>query len=302
MSNKAELSGGMFTSQHHSTSYDFISPLHLDLSGKSIMVTGTAFESGVGFAAATAFARAGASAIAVADLHGVSASLVAKLKSEATAARRREPNVISYTVDIAKPESVEKLREAFDRDFGGRLDILVNNAAHMEPYESFLQSDPDVSWRTWEVNVHGLVNMARAFLPMLLASGDSSNGLRTMVNVSSSGALTVRPGSASYRTSKLAVLRWTEALQVEYADQGLLAYCVNPGAIKTEITRVVPEAARNALPDRPDVAGDTIAWLAAERKEWLGGRYISCPWDMEELMQKKEEIVSGDKLKLKLVL
>jgi hypothetical protein len=49
------------------------------------------------------------------------------------------------------------------------------------------------------------------------------------------------------------------------------------------------------------VAGDTITWLAAERKEWLGGRYVSCPWDMEELLEKKEEIISGDKLKLRLV-
>jgi NAD(P)-dependent dehydrogenase (short-subunit alcohol dehydrogenase family) len=122
-----------------------------------------------------------------------------------------------------------------------------------------------------------------------------------MVKLSSSRALNVRPGSASYLTSKLAVQRWIEALQVEYAEQGLLAYCVKPGANKTQITRVVSETGRNALPDRPDVAGDTIAWLAAERKEWLGGRYINHPWDMEELVQKREEIVSGHKLKLKLV-
>ena len=93
-----------------------------------------------------------------------------------------------------------------------------------------------------------------------------------MINVSSSGALTARPGSGSHRSSKLAILRWTETLQLEYGDKGLLTFCVNPGAIKTEITRNEPKELRDRSPLRPDIAGDTIAWLAAERKEWLGGR------------------------------
>jgi hypothetical protein len=45
---------------------------------------------------------------------------------------------------------------------------------------------------------------------------------------------------------------------------------------------------------------DTIAWLAGERREWLGGRYVSCPWDMGELVSRKDEIVAGDKLKLRM--
>lgn len=184
--------------------------------------------------------------------------------------------------------------------FGGCLDILVNNAAHMEPYRLFLDMDPDVYWRTYEVNVRGLFNMACNFLPMLLSRRSDHEGLCTMINVASSGALTARPGSGSYRSSKLAILRWTETLHLEYANQGLLAFCVNPGAIKTEITKTAPEAVRNAFPDRPDIAGNTIAWLAAERRDWLGGRYVDCPWDMEELMAKKDEIVAEDKLRMRM--
>ncbi|KAF4956537.1 hypothetical protein FSARC_11539 [Fusarium sarcochroum] len=300
MQNRYESSGGAFTAKHRSTTYDFISPLQFDLSGKHVLVTGTAWESGVGFATATAFARAGASIIAVVDLHPVPADLISKLKSVALATGRPEPTVLTSGVDIAKPESVQAMYESLSQGLKGRLDILVNNAAHMEPYESFLDSDPEVFWRTWEVNIHGLINMARIFLPLQLASHASAGGLCTMINLASSGALSVRPGSSAYRTSKLAVLRWTEALQTEYADQGLLAYCVNPGAIKTEITKTAPDSVRNRFPDQPDVAGDTIVWLGADRKEWLGGRYISCVWDMEEVMQKKDEIVSEDKLKLKM--
>lgn len=135
---------------------------------------------------------------------------------------------------------------------------------------------------------------------MLLSTKDSPDGLCTLINIASPGALNVRPGSANYRSSKLAILRWTECLQVEYSGAGLLTFCVNPGAIKTKISEgVAPEEIRNQFPDTPDLAGDTIAWLAAERKEWLGGRYVSCPWDMEELTNMEDEVV--DKLKLRLV-
>lgn len=301
MSTSRALSGAYFTDTRHSTTYDYVSPLTLDLSGKHVLITGAAWEDGVGYATATAFARAGASAIAVADLHGVSDDLVAKLKLAAVQAGRPEPVVLSCTVDIAKQDSVQAVHDIVSQGFGGRLDIVVNNAAHMEPYERLLDSDSDVYWRTWEVNVRGLINMARVFLPMQLSTFASNDGLCTMINVSSSGALSARATSGSYRSSKLAILRWTETLQLEYGEEGLLAFCVNPGAIKTKITENVSEAMRNALPDRPDVAGDTIAWLAAERREWLGGRYVSCPWDMEEFMKMKDEIIEKDKLKMRMV-
>ncbi|RYP91272.1 hypothetical protein DL770_002590 [Monosporascus sp. CRB-9-2] len=301
MSAGRELSGGYFTATRHSTTYDYISPLKLDLAGKHVLITGAAWEDGIGYATATAFARAGASAIAIADLHGVSGDLAAKLKLAATQAGRPEPVVLSCTVDIARQDSVQAIHDTVSQGFGGRLDIVVNNAAHMEPCKPILDSDPDVYWRTWEVNVHGLFNMARTFLPMLLSTRASTNGLCTMINVSSSGALSARPGSGSYRSSKLAILRWTESLQLEYGDKGLLTFCVNPGAIKTKITENALKRVRDALPDSPDIAGDTIAWLAAERREWLGGRYVSCPWDMEELMKKKDEIIEKDKLKMRMV-
>nr|KAG7122158.1 Short chain dehydrogenase citE like protein [Verticillium longisporum] len=239
-----------------------------DFTRRYAVVTGAAWDTGVGFATAKAFARAGVSGIAVVDLHGVSDNLVANLKQVAKEAGRDEPIVISCTTDIADATSVRAAYDKVVAAFGGRLDVLINNAAHMEPYERFLDADPDVYWRTWQVNLGGLFNMARAFLPMILSARESGDGLCTMINVSSSGALSARPASTGYRSSKLAITRWTESIQLDYADQGLLAFSINPGAIKTEITKV--------------------------------GRYISCPWDMEELLQMKSAIIEEDKLKLKM--
>lgn len=56
------------------------------------------------------------------------------------------------------------------------------------------------------------------------------------------------------------------------------------------------------LVDKPEMAADTIAFLTAERREWLQGRYISCNWDMEELLAQRDEIVSKDLLKFRMAL
>ena len=51
--------------------------------------------------------------------------------------------------------------------------------------------------------------------------------------------------------------------------------------------------------DTPEVSADSLVYLTSQKREWLGGRYINCTWDLPELESKKDEIVKGDKLKLK---
>lgn len=54
--------------------------------------------------------------------------------------------------------------------------------------------------------------------------------------------------------------------------------------------------------DTPELSGDTVVYLTREKRAWLSGRYINCMWDMPELMAMEDEIVKGDKLKVRLVL
>jgi len=53
--------------------------------------------------------------------------------------------------------------------------------------------------------------------------------------------------------------------------------------------------------DTPQISADTIVFLTREKRPWLSGRYINCTWDMPELIAQQDEIVVGDKLKVKLV-
>jgi len=64
----------------------------------------------------------------------------------------------------------------------------------------------------------------------------------------------------------------------------------------------MPAYTHPMLVDKPELAGDTLAFLTAERRDWLSGRYISGNWDMGEPLAKAEEIVRGDLLKVRLAL
>jgi hypothetical protein len=52
--------------------------------------------------------------------------------------------------------------------------------------------------------------------------------------------------------------------------------------------------------ETPELSADTIVFLTREKMDWLGGRYINVTWDMPQLIEKKDAIIKGDKLKVKL--
>ena len=99
----------------------------------------------------------------------------------------------------------------------------------------------------------------------------------------------------------MAICRFTELIQVEYGDKGVIAHAVHPGAIGTDMAYSMPIEMHHHIQDTLECASHGIVWLAKERREWLSGRYFSCQWDVDELLAKKEEIVNGDKLKLRML-
>lgn len=96
------------------------------------------------------------------------------------------------------------------------------------------------------------------------------------------------------------MIRFSEFIVEEYGEQGVVAISVHPGGVPTNLAANMPDHMRQVLVDTPELAGDTLAWLTQEKQQWLNGRYVSVTWDMPELFARKEEIVNGDKLKVRL--
>ncbi|EXJ65092.1 hypothetical protein A1O7_01432 [Cladophialophora yegresii CBS 114405] len=285
-----------FTTQTHDTSYPFIDPLRGPPTGLKVLVTGS--SKGIGRQTALSFARSGASAIALlarSDLDAVA--------SEVAAAARQAghgdpgPKILKLQISTTDAAGVERAIATVEREFGF-LDVVVNNASRMEVWRSLADADVHDWWDTWEVNLKGTFLVSRATLPLVLKS---EKGLKTMVVITSAGGFSAAPGCSAYQGSKTAQIRFNDFLMREYGEQGLIAYAVHPGSVKTDVASVMPEWMHHILTAEADLPADTLVWLTRERREWLAGRYVNAPWDMEELESRKDEIVEKDLLKLKLI-
>ncbi|PNP75999.1 hypothetical protein FNYG_10557 [Fusarium nygamai] len=278
----------------HNDTYPFIDPLKADLTGKSVLITGA--SKGIGKATAIRFAMAGCSKIILAARSDM-AEVESAVRDAATKANRPRPLVHPIKLDVTSEESVKAAAETAKEILDGSLDILINNAGYLEERKPIAESDPSEWWWTWEVTMKGTYLSARYFIPLLLKSST-----KTIINISSVGAQLIAPGASAYQTSKFALCRFTEFIDKEYYEQGLIAISIHPGGIKTELALNMPPAMHSYLIDTVELAADTMVWLSRERRDWLSGRFITVKWDMEELENKREEILEGNLLKFRMTI
>lgn len=292
MSIKRSTNGVNFTPTIHSDTYPFITPTQFTFTGTAVLITGA--SKGCGRSTALSYARAGCSQIALGARSSMS-DLEPELLKAAQKAGKASPQILLLELDVASEASVTAAAAKVKAEFG-RLDILINNAGYASPMVSIMEEDAGDWWRTWEVNVKGPFLLTRAFLPLLLSSAE---GLKTIINVSSIGAHTRGSGSG-YTLSKLALLGFGETIANEHGEAGIVCFGIHPGAVPTELAGNLPKAYRHMLIDSPELAGDSLVWLSEGRKAWLNGRYVSCTWDMGELVAMRGEIEEGDLLKVRM--
>ncbi|KAI8630486.1 NAD(P)-binding protein [Xylariaceae sp. FL1651] len=281
------------TSVVHNDTYPAIDPAKADLTGKAVFISGA--TRGLGKEISVSFAKAGASMIAIGARSDLSETAKA-IRAAAASVGKPEPKILELKLDVASRESVDAAAAEIKKTFG-RIDIVINNAGLFSGRGLIAETDPDAWWETMAVNVKGPYLVMRALIPLMLEAG----GMKTFITVSSVGAHCRTPTVSAYQTSKLAVLRLTEFLHAEYSDQGIIGFSIHPGNIPTDMT-TGPETPKELAAKTPELVGDSLVYLAAERRDWLGGRYVNVTWDLPELMGMKDEIVKGDKLKVQLVI
>jgi len=165
--------------------------------------------------------------------------------------------------DVTSEADVAALASAV----GPEMELLVNNAGGALGLEPIEVADTDV-WRTmYEVNVLGTLNVTRALLPALEASGRG-----TVVNVGSTAGHTAYEGGAGYTAAKHGVAVMTETLRLELVGRPVRVTEIAPGMVHTEefsLVRFGGDQARAdavyAGVDGPLVAddiADAITWVA----------------------------------------
>jgi len=195
----------------------------MTMNGLRAVVTGGA--SGIGLATATLFQEQGAQVVSL-DL-----------------------NPPAIKVDVTDDASVrDGIAEA--AEVLGGIDVLVNNAGIGA--QGTVEDNDDAEWRrVFEVNVFGMVRVARAALPYLRRSRHAA-----IVNTCSIAATAGLPNRALYSATKGAVLSLTLAMAADHVREGIRVNCVNPGTVDTPwVGRLLdaapdPGAERTALEAR----------------------------------------------------
>lgn len=188
--------------------------MSIELTNRVALVTGA--NRGIGKAILTDFLKKGAKKVyaGVRSLEkGV--SLVAELGERVT------PLVIDYN----SPDTIQAAAvEAAD------VEIVVSNAGILEPCTVFDDNVIATFERELQVNVYGLLRMAKAFAPVLKANGGGA-----FVQLNSIASLANFPGFSTYCASKAAAYSFTQALKASFAEQGTQLLSVHPGPIATDM-------------------------------------------------------------------
>jgi NAD(P)-dependent dehydrogenase (short-subunit alcohol dehydrogenase family) len=217
-----------------------------DLSGKTAVVTGAA--SGMGFAFADRFARAGMNVV-MSDIEAP------RLDEAVVAVAAHGTGVIAQVTDVSDGDSVDELAARSLEEFGS-VHLICNNAGVAGNVQRGPLNAAEWKW-VLDVNLWGVIHGHRVFLPHLIEQG----GGHIVNTASMAGHL---PGHSAYSASKWAVVGITQGLfhQMQMEATGVGVSCLCPGFVSTEIhnsERNRPEAAAPAALSEPTTE-DEMRW------------------------------------------
>ena len=238
------------------------------LEGMIALITGG--DSGIGRAVAIAYAREGAD-VALSFLEErEDATDTARLVTDC--GRR----CLQLPGDIADPAHCRDIVKRVVDEFG-RIDILVNNAAHQDTFDN-LEEIRDEEWqRTFAVNIHAMFYLAKAAVPHMQPGA-------SIINTASINADSPSPSLLAYATTKGAIQNYTGGLAQLLAEKGIRVNCVAPGPVWTPLIPASMSAEKTSQfganypmkrPAQPVELASAYVMLAEPMSSYVSGATIA---------------------------
>jgi citronellol/citronellal dehydrogenase len=244
-----------------------------DLGGAVVVVTGA--TRGIGRATAFTLGRAGASVVVVgrSGLDTPDRRLPGTVEEVAAALGGEGVDALGVQADLNDPDATQRIVER-TLEWQGRCDVLVNNAA-------YTSNGPvmQVPWRRWQaafrIQVVAPLQLCHGFVPGMLERGHGR-----VINVSSGASQSLTPNLGLYSTSKLAMERWSEYMELEVGGKGVSFNTLRVDRIvategfqyvlETQGEDVATGGQGMAAVMSSEEAAVHLLWMASRPTEWTG--------------------------------
>jgi NAD(P)-dependent dehydrogenase (short-subunit alcohol dehydrogenase family) len=237
-------------------------PIMNRLTGKSALITGA--SRGLGRQLAIEFAREGIAGLALVARNLEDLNRVRQEVLEASPAAR----VVVISANLAREEDVERAVATALHEFGGRLDVLVNNASVLGPTPMpYLLDYPLEDFRAvLETNLLAPFLLIKKALPALVESGGS------IINVTSDAGVVGYPGWGAYGISKFGIEGMSQTWAAELHGSPVRLNVVDPGPMNTAMHRSAePDEDPSQWADPADVT-EVFVYLASDESQAVHGQ------------------------------
>lgn len=236
---------------------------------KVALITGG--SRGIGKAIAKKFAKEGYDIV----INYVSESAeLGKVKEEMI--ENRNVDILFVKADVTNYNGCEEMIKEVINKFG-RIDVLVNNAGITKDGLLMRMKEEDFD-KVIEVNLKGTFNVTKNVIPYMMKQRSGK-----IVNISSVVGIGGNAGQANYAASKAGIIGFTKSVAKELASRNILANCVAPGFIKTDMTDILSDAVKeninkqiplNKMGEADEVA-NAVYFLASEENTYITGQVLN---------------------------
>ena len=184
---------------------------------------------------------------------------------------------VAVQADVADGAAVAEMVRRADRELGGHVSLLVNNAGVAG--QAQFQDITDEMWdRYLAVNLGGARNTIRAVLPRMI-----SEKAGCIVNISSIWGLRGASCEVAYACTKAAIIALTRSLAAELGPSHIRVNCVAPGVINTDMVQVLGRETLDDLAEQtplgrlgtPEDIAHAVAFLASDRASFITGQVLT---------------------------